>query len=98
MKFLLSICLLTLTCALMCRAQQNNPLGNDSTKFRADLHLFFSDVTTEQKSKTRLMDSIKHFESQSSWPLSALRRQLDTYENLIVGLQRHYQYFRLAAE
>ena len=76
-------------------AQQYDPFDGKSADFHVKLSRYFKNPESEKMSRMLLLDSINNFKTDSLWNLKNLRSHLDTYESLLVSVERHDQYFRL---
>jgi oligoendopeptidase F len=84
--------------ALTCFCQSFDSFEGQAAKYHARMELFFPSRTAELNSRHQLLDSIQQFIRQNDKTIGNLQNRLDTYEQLLRSLHRHYQYIRLLAE
>ncbi len=93
--YIVAFTLLLACISVTVTAQQYDPFDGKSADFHVRLSRYFKSPETEKASRVLLLDSINAFKSDSLWNLKNLRSHLDTYESLLVSIERHDQYFRL---
>jgi len=76
-------------------AQKLDPFDGKSASFHVQFTRYFNSPEAEKSSRLLLLDSVHTYQLDTAWNLSNLRSQLDHYENLLVSLERHNEYFRL---
>jgi oligoendopeptidase F len=76
-------------------AQQFDPFDGKAASFHINLTRYFKNADDEKTTRTLLMDSIKQFKQDTSWTIENLRTHLDSYEELLVSLKKHYSYYEI---
>ncbi len=76
-------------------AQQFDPFDGKAASFHINLTRYFKNADDEKTTRTLLMDSIRQFKQDTIWTIESLRTHLDSYEGLLVSLNKHYRYYEI---
>lgn len=91
---------LILTLLLICRSatsfsQTFDPFDGKAAAFHVQFSRYFNSTDNEKVLRILVLDSLHAYQLDTAWNLTNLHNHLDGYENLLVSLERHNQYFRL---
>ncbi|MCJ8209094.1 M3 family metallopeptidase [Mucilaginibacter sp. RS28] len=85
-----------LICSSFCaHSQQFDPFDGQAASFHVRFSRYFKNEADEKATRARLLDSIAVLKRDTAWSPENLRAHLDTYERLLVAMERHLCYFTL---
>lgn len=92
---LVALALLSITTFCPVKAQSYDPFDGHSSKFHVDLTRYFENRDAEAYKRNQLFSEADSFMADSLWQPALLHKKLTSYDQLLIKLKRHYEYYRL---